>query len=323
MRDHGGNLDAARARWGEGDWIDLSTGINPRAYPVPNLPPRSWTDLPTRSDMAAVIDAARQAYGTDAGIVPLAGAQAAIQMVPRVAARGEARVVGPTYNEHRGALEPAGWTVQQVPTLDALRGSAVGIVVNPNNPDGRAWTPNALLDVAHDVGLLICDESFGDVTPDASLAPRLDGVANVIVLRSFGKFYGLAGVRLGFALCAEPLAQAFRAEAGPWPISGAAIHIGMQALRDTEWQRDTRQRLTRDAGRLDAIAVRAGWQLVGGCDLFRTYDTGNAEAAQDHLARNHIHSRIFPYSERWLRLGLTDGAQNWERLEAALTRERQ
>ncbi|QFU10110.1 Histidinol-phosphate aminotransferase [Rhodobacteraceae bacterium THAF1] len=319
MRDHGGNLDTARVRYGDGDWIDLSTGINPRPYPVLDLPAHAWTALPTRAAMTALAEAARGAYGTDTDVVPLAGAQAAIQMIPRIAPRGTARVVGPTYNEHRGALEQAGWSVEEVRDLDALRGAALAIVVNPNNPDGRCWTAEALLDVVDDVGLLVCDESFGDIMPGASLAPHLKGVANVIVLRSFGKFYGLAGVRLGFAVCAAPLADAFRAEAGPWPVSGPAIHIGARALADTEWQTNTRKRLAHDADRLDAMAALAGWRLVGGCDLFRTYDTGDAVAAQKRLARHHIWSRIFPYSDTWLRLGLTDGDTNWARLEAALT----
>lgn len=315
MRDHGGNLDAAMARYGGDGWLDLSTGINPRAYPVPDLPARAWSALPTRADMAALSDAARAAYGTDAGIVPLAGAQGAIQALPRIARGRSARVLGPTYNEHAGALVAAGWDVAEMDVLHALAGADLAVVVNPNNPDGRCHAPDALRDLAARVGTLVVDESFCDVTPELSLAADIP--PNAVVLRSFGKFFGLAGVRLGFALAAEPLAAALRAEAGPWPVSGAAIGIGRRALADTAWHAATRTRLTRDAARLDRMAATAGWRLIGGTTLFRTYDTGDAATAQERLAQGRVWSRIFPYSDGWLRLGLPDG-DGWSQLEAAL-----
>ncbi|SFG84771.1 L-threonine O-3-phosphate decarboxylase [Palleronia marisminoris] len=315
MRDHGGNLDAAMARYGGTGWLDLSTGINPRPYPVSELSTRAWTALPTRADMAALTDAARAAYGTGAQIVPMAGAQGAIQALPRIVPGRLARVLGPTYNEHAGALIGAGWEVAEATDPDALEGADLAVVVNPNNPDGRSFAPNAVRDIAARVGTLVVDESFCDVTPELSLAA--DMPPNAVVLRSFGKFFGLAGVRLGFALAAEPLAAKLRAEAGPWPVSGAAIEVGRRALADTAWHAATRSRLARDAARLDRIAEAAGWRLVGGTTLFRTYETGDAVAAQRRLAEGRIWSRIFPYSDGWLRLGLPDG-DGWAQLAAAL-----
>lgn len=316
-RDHGGNLDAAMRDYGGDDWLDLSTGINPCAYPVPPLPPRAWTALPTRADMAALTDAARQAYRSPVPPVPLAGAQSAIQALPRIAPGRTARVLAPTYNEHAGALRQAGWQVEDVASLDDLTGADLAVIVNPNNPDGRVAEPETLERIAAGVGTLVVDESFGDVTPELSIAPRLDRLPNVVVLRSFGKFFGLAGLRLGFALAAPSLADAIRTEAGPWPVSGAAIHVGRIALLDGDWQAQTRARLTRDAHRLDKLAMAAGWGVLGGCDLFRTYVTPDAAAAQDRLARARIWSRIFPYSDTWLRLGLPDG-DGWPRLEDTL-----
>lgn len=310
VRDHGGNLDAARAAFGGGDWIDLSTGINRRPWPVPALSPQAWTALPTASATQALIRAAAFAYGTAPDhILPMAGAQAAIQTYPRLAPPGLARVLAPTYNEHAAALRAMGWRVQEVTTPQALAGADLAVVVNPNNPDGRVVDPLAL-----DVGLLVVDESFADPHSGLSMAARAGG--NRLVLRSFGKFYGLAGVRLGFLL-GDPLLLARAGElAGPWSVSGPALEIGAAALTDRVWQDATTARLHADAARLDALARGAGWRLVGGTALFRTYATPDAAAAQGHLARHRIWSRVFPYSTEWIRLGLPDGA-DWPRIEAA------
>jgi len=321
LRDHGGNLDAARARFGGAAeaWLDLSTGINPVAYPVPALSERAFAALPTRAEMAALGAAAAACYGTRAEVVPLAGAQGAIQTVPYVLPRGAARVLGPTYNEHAAALRAAGWSVAEVETPEALAGADLGVVVNPNNPDGRRHAPGTLRALAGQVGLLVVDESFADPEPGLSLAPLLhEGPGNIVVLRSFGKFYGLAGLRLGFALCDGALAGQLRDMAGPWPVSGPAIEVARAALRDRDWQAKTMARLTHDAARMDALAARAGWRLIGGTPLFRTYATPDAAEAQERLARRRIWSRMFPYSGEWLRLGLAGTEAEWRRLGAAL-----
>ena len=319
MRDHGGDPDRARARWGEGDWLDLSTGINPVPYPLPPLPEAAWTALPTATALRGLGDAARLAYATPLDAVPVAGAQAAIQIVPRLAPPGRAAVLSPTYNEHAGALSSQGWQVAAAEDADALRGADIAIVVNPNNPDGRVTAGDTLLRLAGTVGLLVVDESFADATPGVSVAGRSDLPGNVLILRSFGKFYGLAGLRLGFALARPDLAARVGTLAGPWAVGGPAIAVGCAALADDAWRRRTLDRLAADADRLDRLAARAGWRLVGGTPLFRTYATGDAAAAQDRLARARIWSRIFPYSDRWLRLGLPGTDDGWRRLEDALT----
>lgn len=319
MRDHGGNIDGAMARYGgrAGEWIDLSTGINRVPYPLPPLPPEAWTALPTRAATEALIAAARAAYGAPAAILPVAGAQAAIQMIPRLGRPGRARVLGPTYNEHAGSLAAAGWQVTEVADPAALEGADLAVIVNPNNPDGRRQKPDALLALAGHVGRLVVDESFADPAPELSLAARA-GRPGLFVLRSFGKFYGLAGLRLGFVLGDKTEIAALSGMAGPWPVAGAAIEVGRVALSDRAWAAATITRLQAETARIDGLALRAGWALVGGCALFRLYDTGNATAAQERLARNRIWSRIFPYSERWLRLGLPGSEAEWARLEQAL-----
>lgn len=321
-RDHGGDLDRVR-RAGE-DWLDLSTGINPQPYPVPPLPAEAWATLPTQSAITALTGAAAAAYGAHVAPVPLAGAQAAIQIVPRLAAPGQARVLGPTYNEHAAALALQGWRVATVDQIEALAGADLAVIVNPNNPDGRHDPPERILDLAPRVGLLVVDESFVDPRPELSVVPWLGrGPGNVVVLRSFGKFYGLAGLRLGFALAGDTLAHRTAELAGPWAVSGPAIAVGRVALADRGWADRTRQRLGADAARLDRLAGLAGWTLVGGTPLFRTYETGDAPAAQQNLARARIWSRIFPYSTGWLRLGLPGREADWERLHDALAGQRE
>jgi cobalamin biosynthesis protein CobC len=322
MRDHGGNLDAAMARFGgaAGEWIDLSTGINPRPYPIPDIPARAWAALPTEADTGALCEAAARAYGAACAVAPVAGAQAAIQMIPVLMLPGEARVLGPTYNEHAACLRAGGWEVREVARADGLAGAELAVIVNPNNPDGWRHTPDALLALADRVGLLVVDESFADTAPELSVAPHLTRESGrIVALRSFGKFYGLAGLRLGFALGGEPRIAKLREMAGPWPVSGPAIAIGRAALDDIAWQKETRARLIAGSVQLDCLGDAAGWELVGGTPLFRLYETGDAAAAQERLARAKIWSRTFPYSRGWLRVGLPGPGDEWTRLEAALS----
>ncbi|HLZ06017.1 MAG TPA: threonine-phosphate decarboxylase CobD [Bradyrhizobium sp.] len=319
MLDHGGNLDVACQRFGGRveDWIDLSTGINRQPYPIGALPQRSWTALPSRAEIEALHEAARQAYATKAPLLAVAGAQAAIQMLPQLAPPGRACVLAPTYNEYAPVLVSAGWQVEEADDLDALAGADLAVVVNPNNPDGREYDPKALLTLASRVKRLVVDESFADAAPDVSLAAEA-GRPGFLILRSFGKFYGLAGLRLGFVLGGADVA-ALAAMAGPWPISGAAIEIGRRALLDRDWADATRARLSRDAERLDALVLTAGWQLNGGTPLFRLYETGDAVAAQKQLARAKIWSRVFSGKPGWLRLGLPGDEPEWQRLASALS----
>lgn len=319
MRDHGGNIDWAIAHYGgdAADWIDLSTGINRVPYPLPAISPEAWTALPTRAATASLVEAARAAYGCPAAILPVAGAQAAIQMIPRTTAPGRARILAPTYNEHAAALRAAGWQVAEVGDLAALEGADLAIVVNPNNPDGRRHSAEELLRLAGGVTRLVVDESFADPDPGLSLAASA-GRPGLFILRSFGKFYGLAGLRLGFVLGAEEEIAALAEMAGPWPVSGAAIEVGRAALMDRDWAVATSARLAAETERLDAMAEVAGWRSIGGSALFRLYDCGDAAAAQERLARARIWSRIFPYASGWIRLGLPGNAAEWARLAAAL-----
>ena len=192
----------------------------------------------------------------------------------------------------------------------------ITVVVNPNNPDGRRHDSARLLDLSRSVGRLVVDESFADADPALSVAAHAG--ARLTVLRSFGKFWGLAGLRLGFAFADAGTIDRIGAMAGPWPVSGPALEIGRLALADAAWAGATAARLAQEGPRLDALAQAAGWRLVGGTALFRTYAVPGAAQAQERLARHHIWSRIFPYSPHWLRLGLPGSPAEWARLAGAL-----
>ncbi|WP_296424817.1 threonine-phosphate decarboxylase [Yoonia sp.] len=306
-RDHGGGLDAAITRYGgtRADWLDLSTGINPVPYPIPTLPADVWTALPDQAAFDRLYGLARRFWNVppDATIIGACGASALIAALPRMVPTGQVCIPGPTYNEHGAAFRAAGWALGQAPT-DAI------VAVHPNNPDGLLWTADQLT-----APFTIIDESFGDVAPDQSLIALADRPGTVI-LKSFGKFWGLAGLRLGFAIGDPAIIARLGDILGPWQISGPALSIGAEALADPQWARETRARLTTDAARLDTLLASKGAKIIGGTTLFRLYKVQDAAAAQTRLAQNHVWSRTFPYAPDWLRLGLPAHGR-WAQLEQA------
>jgi cobalamin biosynthetic protein CobC len=242
-----------------------------------------------------------------AALIATPGASAPIALIPHLHQPTQVHIATPTYNEHAAAFAAAGWHGAPSP------GSAgAQVVVHPNNPDGRLVSPADLR-----APLCIIDESFCDVMPDASLVSR-SAVTGSLVLKSFGKFWGLAGMRLGFVIGDPDLIARLEQMLGPWPVSGPALTIGTTALNDDDWAAKTRQRLATDAARLDGTMQAAGATSLGGTTLFRLYEVADAAQWQDRLARHHIWSRIFPYSTTWIRLGLPAPDQ-WDRLQAALS----
>ncbi|MBI4967581.1 MAG: threonine-phosphate decarboxylase [Rhodospirillales bacterium] len=316
---HGGDLELAESRFGRPDrgWLDLSTGINPIAYPLPALAPERWTRLPG-SD-AGLRAAAAQAYGVgDARlVVPAPGAQALIQLLPALRRDAAVAILVPTYEEHQAAWTALGHRVRAVETIDRAAEAEIVVLVNPNNPDGRLVPVDRLLQLADDLakrgGLLVVDESFADTMPLASLAPHA-GRPGLLVLRSFGKFFGLAGLRLGFALAEAGLAADLRRRLGPWAVNGPAMAIAEAALLDDHWIAATRMRLNADAKRLDTLLTAAGATVLGGTPLFRLCETAKAEALFDHLGRQGILVRTFPAFPRRLRFGLPGAEPQWRRL---------
>ena len=306
-QDHGGGLDAAVRQHGgkRADWIDLSTGINPLPYAANAVSPDAWTALPDQAAATDLIDAARAFWNVPDGAAILAapGASNLIANMPRLAQIGVVSITGPTYNEHAAAFAHAGWAFDGPVTAQ--------VVVHPNNPDGRVWPIDQII-----APLRIIDESFCDVMPHQSLIQHASE-PSTIILKSFGKFWGLAGLRLGFAIGDPILIGQLKTMLGPWPVSGPALEIGTHALKNHEWATQTRVRLEKDAAKLDQLMTAKGATVVGGTTLFRLYDVGDAVAWQDHLAQAKIWSRIFPYSSSWLRLGLPHPV-DWSRLKDAI-----
>ncbi len=321
---HGGDLPAAEARFGRpaDGWLDLSTGINPFSYPLPEIPPSCWERLPDASLEGACRLAASRAYGVGEleQLVTAAGSQAVIQLLPRLRPFSRVAVVGPTYNEHASCWANAGHHVVACETLDRVGDAEVVIVCNPNNPDGRRYQPGRLQAVARDLagrgGWLVVDEAFGDTAPELSLAGRVE--AGLIVLKSFGKFFGLAGVRLGFGVAEPALARLIRAGLGPWAASGPAMLIGARALADDAWIGAMRERLAAESAALDAILGRAGLSVTGGTLLFRLINAPRAWALYEHLGQRGILVRPFVTAARWLRCGLPPGDKGRHRLSEAL-----
>jgi cobalamin biosynthetic protein CobC len=323
---HGGDLGSARRMFpgAPEPFIDLSTGINPHAYPIPSLAPDAFRRLPEPAAAERLRDLAARAYGAPsaAHVAAVPGSQIIPGWLASQLPPGRALLLGPTYAEHARVARLAGHAVEEVGEVEELADANLAIVVNPNNPDGRVVAKAALLALGDKLrsgrGLLLVDEAFMDVGPrDMSLCPDV-GRGGIVVLRSFGKFFGLGGLRLGFVVAAPEMAARMRALLGPWAVSGPAIAIASAALADTAWAAATRARLAADTARLDELLIRAGFAVTGGTSLFRLARAGNAAARFDQLGRAGILVRRFAEEPRWLRFGLPADQPAWQRLQAAL-----
>lgn len=307
-------------------WIDLSTGINPHSYPHSPLPATALTRLPEGEDCAGLRDAAARAYGAASprNVVASPGTQILLPMVMSLVPPGRAAVLSPTYAEHARAAAIAGHGVKETTGLDALADADLGIVVNPNNPNGRLIAREDLLDLAGRMaarrGVLVVDEAFMDVGPeDESLCGDVDRLP-IVVLRSFGKFYGLAGVRLGFAVASHEIAERLGGLLGPWAVSGPALAAGMEALGDRGWQEAMRARLETESQRLDDLILKSGLTACGGTHLFRFVRGPHAAALHRALGEAGIFVRAFSAIPDALRFGIPGAESAWARLEEALSR---
>ena len=324
MLEHGGRLQQAVQRHGipRRDWLDLSTGINPQGWLLEHgaeVPAEAWSRLPEDDD--DLVAAARQSYGCTQ-VLPVAGSQAAIQALPRLRPSCRVGVLTPGYNEHGHAWRQGGHSVtalgadaceQAVGSLDVL------VLGNPNNPDGRCFQPGLLLDwqarLARRGGWLVVDEAFVEASPEISVAAA--DRPGLVVLRSLGKFYGLAGARVGFALGDPKVLEALRELLGPWPVAGPSRVLAARALRDRAWQAAARERLLTAQVRLHRLLHQHGLEPSGGCALFQWVVLASAPAVHETLARQGILTRLCE-SPAGLRFGLPGTEAQWQRLDAAL-----
>lgn len=322
MLDHGGRLRAASSRYGIAlaDWLDLSTGIAPYGWPLPAIPDSAWTRLPEQQDGLEI--AARDYYGV-ANLLPVAGSQAAIQALPRLLRNVTVGIVSPAYAEHAAAWQREGHKLLEISEgaiERALERVDVLLLVNPNNPTGRLIEPARLLQwyrrLAERGGWLVVDEAFIDCTPEQSLA-AFSELPGLVVLRSFGKFFGLAGLRVGFVLAQAELLASLAALLGPWPISGPSRAVATALLQDMNGHARQRQRLQADAQRLAQLLSAQGLSPTGGCALFQFCCVNDATALHEFLALRGILIRLFdaPLS---VRFGLPGDETGWQRLQQAL-----
>lgn len=323
---HGGDLSAARLLFPDArePLVDLSTGINPHAYPIPDLAPETFLRLPEPAAVGRLCAVAAKAYRAPsaAHVFAAPGTQILLSCVAALVPPGRAAVLGPTYSEHLRVARLVGHVATEVRDVEQIRDVDLAIVVNPNNPDGRLLGKDMLLVVADRLrsrgGLLIVDEAFMDVAPaDATLGDEV-ARGNIVALRSFGKFFGLAGLRLGFALAAPEIAARLNAWLGPWAVAGPAIAIGEVALTDVAWAEAVRASLGREASRLDQLLTEAGLEVVGGTSLFRLARTAAASALFHHLGHAGIVVRRFAEHPTWLRFGIPSDADVRDRLRTAL-----
>jgi cobalamin biosynthetic protein CobC len=324
MLEHGGRLRLAAEQWGIplADWVDLSTGINPEAWPVPPLAADCWRRLPEENDG---LEAAAAAYYGNANLLALPGSQAAIQWLPVLLPRAAVACLTPIYAEHLQAWERAGHKLRRLQGATLTRALATAtpniLLCNPNNPTARQFSRNELLDTAAQLkkrgGTLVVDEAFGDTDPENCVADvaGTDAAPNLIVLRSLGKFFGLAGARVGF-LFAQPELLARMAEAiGPWAVSHPARAVATAALVDRPWQAVTRSRLATASGRLATLLAPLGDGATNA--LFYWLPCAEAVAMHDFLAQRGILVRLFS-DIPGLRFGLPGNETEWQRLATAI-----
>lgn len=326
MLEHGGRLRSAAAEYGVelADWLDLSTGLAPYGWPIPAVPMDAWMRLPEEED--GLEQVAASYYGVSYGVsavLPVAGSQAAIQALPGLFAGARVGIVEPCYAEHRQAWTSQGFASRSL-LVDEVEGALdevdVLVVVNPNNPTGKVLPPRRLLGwhehLAARGGCLVIDEAFCDLWPELSLA-ALAGCRGLVVLRSLGKFFGLAGARLGFVLAEPPLIGRLRELLGPWAVSGPARRVGLAGLEDRETQALWRMRIEHDGNRLERLLGDFGLAPAGNAGLFVWVPCACAAALHRHLASQGILVRHFP-NLSGLRFGLPATEAGWRRLEQAL-----
>lgn len=322
MLEHGGRVHRAAREYGIPleQWLDLSTGISPFGWPVPAIPASAWQRLPEDDD--GLIDTAR-AYYQAPHVLPLAGSQAAIQALPLLRAPCRVGIIAPGYVEHAHVWQRAGHAVERHPADVLLANSQkwdVLVLIHPNNPGGERFDVDALLSVHAELaargGWLVVDEAFMDVTPADSLCAHADR-DGLIVLRSVGKFFGLAGARAGFVCAQAGLLQALREKLGPWTLSGPTRYVLQRALGDHAWQVQARVRLIATSEKLAALLARHGLHPTAGCALFQWCRHDAASTLHRALAETGILTRLFDDVPS-LRFGLPPDEAAFHRFDLSL-----
>ncbi|POO54558.1 threonine-phosphate decarboxylase CobD [Agrobacterium rosae] len=326
---HGGNLGYARQLYPQAPepWIDLSTGINPHSYPHSPIPASAFARLPEPSAVEKLKDVASAAFGAPsaAHVVAAPGTQMLMPLLAQLAVQKGAKTCGvlsPAYAEHARTARMTGLSVTEVSDIEDLLAFDYVVVINPNNPDGRVIERAPLLALAEAKrkkgGLLVVDEAFIETGFAESIADAATS-NSLVVLRSFGKFYGMAGVRLGFAIAHPDITADLESRLGPWAVSGPALHIATEALSDTPWRETMRLRLKDASAGLNEMLRKTGLTIAGGTSLFTLVRDERVPHLFVHLMQHGILTRIFDERPADMRFGLPGEEAEWMRLEAALS----
>ncbi len=326
--EHGGNV-AQAAQYYQlplHDWLDLSTGINPYAYPAVYSGAALHTQLPYLTDQ--FLAAAKNYYDSDV-LTPVNGSQQAIHLLPLLRPHSTVAILSPTYSEHALGWRQAGHDVIEILDLDEIINDSgseydVVVIVNPNNPTGTLIEKEVLFALQKKLqesnGWLIVDEAFMDCYPEASIVSAANR-PGLIVLRSLGKFFGLAGIRIGFVTGDENMVKRIAQISGPWPVSGVSMHMAQQCLLDTAWQQSMRMQLQQQRKLLDDMLVENALQVTGKTHLFSWVEHEDAANIHDALASLGIWLRYFPANLRYkasLRIGLPGNTADMARLQHGL-----
>jgi len=302
-------------------WIDLSTGINPNGYPIPAIPAEAWQRLPEEHD--GLIAAAQQYYQSES-ILAVAGSQAAIQTLPLLRAKSVVGLLTPSYAEHAHAWKKAGHDlhlINQVQEIDShIHQLDTLILVNPNNPTGETFSAQQCLHwleiLNKKQGWLIIDEAFIDAEPELSLS-ALSPRKGLIILRSIGKFFGLAGIRSGFVLAEATILKTLNEHLGPWTLSTPSRLVTTEALKNNSWQTATRADLQKNSLRLQQLLTQYQLSPTGSNALFHWVKTEQATHLHQQLAKKAVFTRLFTQPNS-LRFGLPSNETAWQQLTQAL-----
>jgi cobalamin biosynthesis protein CobC len=322
---HGGALSEAIARHGgePGEWLDLSTGISPFTLPLPEIPATVWRRLPESAEVGRVGDLAMRYYGGSVRPLAVPGTQAVIQLLPLLRPDAErVAIVSPTYGEYEQSFRRAGIKVERVATLDAAAPNRAPIVVlaNPNNPDGRETVRDDVFGFirSHRDRLVIVDEAFADLRQDLSMVGAAGMEPNLVVMRSFGKFFGLAGLRLGFVFASPAILGLLADRLGPWAVSGPALAIADHAFGRKDLVSELRDKIDRAHGQTRSALNMAGIRILGETPLFFCCDVGNGEQIREALAAHHVLVRSFDHTPETIRIGLVPDELSAVRLRETL-----
>ena len=315
---HGGDIELAVKKYGGAreNWIDLSTGINGASYPWQQNIGVELRNLPSNKLLVNLEEAASTAYkvAENTETAAVSGAQQIINLLPIcLKSYNSVAILGPTYNEYEKTFKNSGIKTQTVSQVSGLSSSDIAIIVNPNNPTGKVIADETLDELSKKVRILIIDESFKMFS-----SRRTQKFNNIIQINSLGKFFGLAGVRLGFVSGPSDFIKTVKAILGPWPVSTLAAEIGIVALNDKVWISEMEKKLVTESNTLYEACSSKNWELIGKTSLFHTYATSSCLEVEKQFAAHGVWIRTFDYSKTWVRLGIPTSENEWTRVKRAL-----